>query len=363
MKITHRLSSERLLDVLEEWTKKEPYFYPNIYGVLVKSGNEIGHELRDRTVRWLWHLNQDLEFHPETLSLAINILDRFLALVKTRAKYVQCIAIACYYLAIKTMEEDEEIPTLVELVDTSDCGCSSMDIIRMERIILSKLEWNLLGPTSFSFLHLFHGVVFSCLLPKQSRHSSSAQHLHKLIEKLEDCMCNYKFTQFKGSVLAMSLLSLELEKMLPWDWLMTTIRLQQLTQVNQTELIRCRELITQTFDKETVTLQQPTSPVFKNSLATIPESPEEYAEEQMELSESLPDHLAECVLANKKTGDNPVREELKRFQRISAELFSETPPKPKRHKSGHTSEMSCAAQMLCQHPVDANTRQPLQAIN
>jgi len=358
MNFSHRLSSERLIDVLKEWRQKERHVLPNIYAVLEKAGSEIGPEQRDSTVRWLWHLNQDLEFHSETLALAVNILDRFLSLVKTRPKYLRCIAITCYYLAIKTMEEDEDIPTVTEIIENSECGCSGMDIIRMERIILNKLEWNLLGPTSFSFLHLFHDVLFSCLLLKKSGYSMSAQHL------LEDCMCAHKFTQFKGSVLALSIFSLELEKSYPGNWLITTLHLQQLAQIDQSELIRCRELVTRTFHKENQPSPPPAFPVFKNSLATIPEAPEECSEEQMEYHTTLSERHPKSITASRRpAAPSFAGGDVTRFQGIPMENFHDRSPKAKRHKPEHICKISCAVQMLCNNLSDADARRPIQAIN
>ncbi|KAG7473091.1 cyclin-I [Solea senegalensis] len=109
---------------------------------------------RDEAVRWLTEIHSKLQLYPETLVLAVSILDRFLTPIKARPKYLRCIAIACFFLGAKTCEEDECVPSLKELVASSSCGCSPSEILRMERIILDKLNWDLHTATALDFLHI-----------------------------------------------------------------------------------------------------------------------------------------------------------------------------------------------------------------
>lgn len=37
---------------------------------------------------------------------------------------------------------------------TSQCGCAVSDILRMEMIVLSKLQWNVKTVTQIDFLHI-----------------------------------------------------------------------------------------------------------------------------------------------------------------------------------------------------------------
>ncbi|EDO49595.1 predicted protein, partial [Nematostella vectensis] len=174
------------------------------------------------TTRWIWLLNQDFEYLPDTFSLTISLLNRFLSLVKAKPRYLCCIAITCYFLAIKTVEEDESIPSLSELVQVSECGCSVSDVLRMERIILTKLQWNLTPVTALHFLYLYEALVlpdsaFGGMAPRQ--------HMNMMTIKLDDCLCNVNFTQFKVSVLALAIFSQELESLSPSGWLAAVIKL------------------------------------------------------------------------------------------------------------------------------------------
>ncbi|KAJ8007405.1 hypothetical protein DPEC_G00117160 [Dallia pectoralis] len=201
---------------------------------------------RDEVVCWLINLHDSTRLYPETLSLAISILDRFLATIKARPKYLRCIAITCYFLSAKTSEEDERVPVLGDLASTSGCGCSPSEILRMERIILDKLNWDLYAPTPLEFLHIFHALVLSCKSQLLSGllGCNLSQHLSMLTRQLHYCLADSSLLQplSRGSKLALALITLDLENICP-DWLALTIHLLKKAQIDSSELICCRELV------------------------------------------------------------------------------------------------------------------------
>ncbi|XP_053709848.1 cyclin-I [Synchiropus splendidus] len=205
---------------------------------------DISPAQRDEAVRWLTELHGRLLLYPETLVLAVSILDRFLASIKARPKYLRCIAIACFFLAAKTCEEDECVPSLKELADSSSCGCSPSEILRMERIILDKLNWDLHTATPLEFLQIYHAMVLSC--PCEYLDSvlgmNRSQHLALLTRQLYLCMADNTLMQLRGSMLALALITLDLESCCP-DWLALTIKLLKKSQIDTAELIHSRELV------------------------------------------------------------------------------------------------------------------------
>lgn len=243
MKFFEPWERQRLSFLLEKAASREAKMW-RIYLPKKPSSQDtdISPAQRDEAVRWLTELHNRLQLYPETLVLAVSILDRFLAPIKARPKYLRCIAIACFFLAAKTCEEDECVPSLKELASSSSCGCSPSEILRMERIILDKLNWDLHTVTALDFLHIFHAMVLSCdcgFLDAMSGLNRS-QHLALLTRRLYHCLADHTLIQLRGSMLALAIITLELETCCP-DWLVLTIDL--LRKIDSSELIRSRELV------------------------------------------------------------------------------------------------------------------------
>ncbi|XP_023684460.1 cyclin-I [Paramormyrops kingsleyae] len=245
MKFAQPLESQRLSFLLRNAASREVQMW-KAYVSKIPSNQDTHVSLpqRDEAVRWLTDLQKNIKLYPETLSLAISILDRFLTTVKARPKYLRCIAIACFFLAIKTVEEDECIPSLQDLAKTSRCGCSPSEILRMERIILDKLNWDLHTATALDFLHIFYAMMLSCecRLPLGLLGMNAPQHVSLLTQQLHHCLADHRVLQMKGSMLAVAIISLEVEKCCP-DWLALTIDLLKKAQIDSSQIIQCRELV------------------------------------------------------------------------------------------------------------------------
>jgi len=268
MKYTEPWEHQRLSFLLEKAASREAKMW-KVYVPKKPSSldTDISPAQRDEVVRWLTELHSRLQLYPETLVLAVSILDRFLASIKARPKYLRCIAIACFFLAAKTSEEDERVPSLRELVSTSDCGCSSAEILRMERIILDKLNWDLHTATPLDFLHIFHAMVLTCR--SWSLESvlgmNRSQHLSLLTQRLYHCLADHTLIQVQGSMLALALITLELETCCP-DWLALTIELLRKAQIDSSELIRSRELVARSLSTQRASLPPNTVYIYQPPL-------------------------------------------------------------------------------------------------
>ncbi|CAJ0939163.1 unnamed protein product [Ranitomeya imitator] len=257
MKCTGLSESQRLDILLEnallleasKW--KVPCFVDSII-----KGTDVSPMHYGQTLLWMERLRSLFNFIPETFGLAVSILNRILASVKVQVKYLQCISVTCLYLAAKTNEEDEVIPSVNKLAVQSGCMYSCAEILRMERIVLDKLQWDLHTSTPVDFLNTFHAMVMSRwphLFGGFSQMNPSL-HVALLTRQLQHCMACHQLLQFRGSTLALAIITLELERMTP-DWLPVMTELLEKTKVDSAEFFHCKELVDRC-------LETPSNPVY-----------------------------------------------------------------------------------------------------
>uniref|UniRef100_A0A8C3RFQ5 Cyclin I family member 2 n=1 Tax=Cyanoderma ruficeps TaxID=181631 RepID=A0A8C3RFQ5_9PASS len=147
------------------------------------------------------------------------------------------------------------IPSVQTLAVQSRCKHSPAEILRMERIILDKVQWDLYTETPMDFLNIvIHAMVMSSWpqLPPRLPQRNPSLHVALLTKQLQHCMACHQLVQFKGSTLVLVIITLELERKLP-SFLKLTINLHLFLQVNSTEFIHCKELV----DQELMCLEPP----------------------------------------------------------------------------------------------------------
>ncbi|CAH1249340.1 CCNO [Branchiostoma lanceolatum] len=159
---------------------------------------QITPEMRGLLVRWLTQVCQTTRprLLPETLFLAVNIVDRFLAVTPLGLDCLQLLGATALFIAAK-MEEVHPL-CAEEVVGLCDEGQYTRGQLRMlERRVLSTLGFHLTVPTSVLFLeHLAaHG---------QYDHLTSCLARHLLVTSLQD----YVICQHAPSSLALAALNL-----------------------------------------------------------------------------------------------------------------------------------------------------------
>lgn len=114
---------------------------------------EINENMRAILVDWLVDVHTKFELSPETFYLAINIIDRFLAVKIVPRKELQLVGISAMLIASKY--EEIWAPEVNDFVCLSDRAYTHSQILIMEKKILGKLEWTLTVPTLYVFLVRF----------------------------------------------------------------------------------------------------------------------------------------------------------------------------------------------------------------
>lgn len=111
---------------------------------------ELNHSMRAILVDWLIEVGEEYKLCADTLFLAVNYIDRFLSLHKVTRSQLQLVGVTCIWIAAKY----EEIypPNIKEFVYITDNTYSKEDLLQMEELILSVLNWELTVPTPKVFL-------------------------------------------------------------------------------------------------------------------------------------------------------------------------------------------------------------------
>uniref|UniRef100_G1QB52 Cyclin I family member 2 n=1 Tax=Myotis lucifugus TaxID=59463 RepID=G1QB52_MYOLU len=196
-------------------------------------------ELRGALQEVVLQLGRLRDFFPlshTTSNLALTTCRRLLASATIRESLLHIVTIACLRLAAKVNEKRSFlIPRIKDFIKYCGSDYTPREVLRMELAILDKLHWDLCIGTPLDFLNIekygvfcsniknhnlqFHALVVvgwprvAELLPQRN----PSLHVASLTKQLQHCMAGHQLLQFKGSTLALVIITLELERLMP-DW-------------------------------------------------------------------------------------------------------------------------------------------------
>jgi len=236
----------------------------------------ISGQQRDECIFWLAWILRKFRFSAETMSLAVSLFDAVLlaaspnatssasSLVVTKDN-CRLVALVCLLLAAKFSEEDADVPTTKDLIAISeisvdgagvaaknngnitdaaershDTGTTSNVVsvetaLRTERLILMTLDWDLNRPTPLKFLEILHTLLMCHqpqLLEDVALGLTPAKHLERLTWKMQRIVANHQLVlRYRPAVLAVALLSVDLESIGVSDWQLVSATLEKICQV------------------------------------------------------------------------------------------------------------------------------------
>ncbi|XP_033110994.1 cyclin-G1-like [Anneissia japonica] len=249
-------SPDQLLADLHSALQSEDKYTPHIEYLQFseKKSGEVTVALYNNVVDRLRCLNLFYKLSPETFFQAVNIMGRFLSIVKARSHHIMCVGTCCFYMAVKTIEQPKNHMCAKHLLRISQCGASLSDLSRMERIILEKLHYDIQGTTANTFLQIFHSFC-KAKNALNILKSTWQEFLERVTRKLEASMCHFAFVHYKSSVKALSLLTYELadfarihSKSNEREWARCLLALQLHTRMSDCELLQCKSLMREFLD-------------------------------------------------------------------------------------------------------------------
>nr|WGT79739.1 cyclinB [Flammulina velutipes] len=180
--------SEYADDIFEYMQDLEEDVMPN--PDYMDAQNEISWEMRQTLVDWL--LQAHLRYHmiPETVWIAVNIVDRFLSKRVVSLAKLQLVGIAALFIAAKY--EEIMAPSVDEFVALAEDGYSREEVLKGERIILQSLGF-----------HISHYCSPYSWMRKISRADDYDLQTRTLCKFLtEVTLLDYRFLRAKPSLIA-----------------------------------------------------------------------------------------------------------------------------------------------------------------
>lgn len=112
--------------------------------------DDLEWKTRGILIDWLIEVHTRFHLLPETLFLAVNIIDRFLSEKVVQLDRLQLVGITAMFIASKY--EEVLSPHVANFVHVADDGFSEAEILSAERVILAALNFDLSYPNPMNFL-------------------------------------------------------------------------------------------------------------------------------------------------------------------------------------------------------------------
>ncbi|KAL8854536.1 MAG: hypothetical protein Q9221_000571 [Calogaya cf. arnoldii] len=169
------------LKVLEEATMPNPDYMDHQH--------HLEWHLRGVLVDWLIEVHTRFHLLPETIFLAINIIDRFLSARVVELEKLQLVGITAMFIASKY--EEVLSPHVQNFKHVADDGFSEEEILKAERFVLAALNYDLSYPNPMNFLRR---------ISKADNYNIQTRTLGKYL--LEISLLDHRFMKYPPSQIA-----------------------------------------------------------------------------------------------------------------------------------------------------------------
>lgn len=166
---------------------------------------DITPHMRTILIEWLVEVRLAIPLLNETLYLAVNIIDRFLAKCKISFNTFQLVGITAIFIAAK--HEEVKMPSITDFAYLCDDKYTIQQIVNMELLLLEATQFRLSFPSPFLFLLKFIGGSSTDAV------DANILYISRFICDL--AIIDYAFTPLRPSMLATSALLLARMSVLP----------------------------------------------------------------------------------------------------------------------------------------------------
>ena len=188
-KIDVQNADEYFEDICQElFSNEDKYLVDPKY---MSNQSDINHRMRAILIDWLIDVHLKYKLVPQTMYIAVNLIDRYLEKNETNRAKLQLVGVTAMFIACKY----EEIypPDLKDFVYITDGAYVKQDVLDMEYKMLKSLEFNITFPTQWSIFE-----IYKKKLDLDDKTFKLAWFLMEL------CLIDYKILKFKMSYIAAS---------------------------------------------------------------------------------------------------------------------------------------------------------------
>ena len=116
--------------------------------------SDINNRMRAILIDWLIDVHLKYKLVPQTMYIAVNLIDRFLEKNDIKRSKLQLVGVTAMFIACKY----EEIypPDLKDFVYITDGAYIKSDVLKMENKMLSSLNFDLTFPTQWNLFENFN---------------------------------------------------------------------------------------------------------------------------------------------------------------------------------------------------------------
>ncbi|KAH9928629.1 cyclin-like protein [Fomitopsis serialis] len=195
--------SEYAEDIFDYMNELEDDVLPN--PEYMEGQTEINWQMRQTLVDWLLQVHLRYHMLPETLWIAINIVDRFLTKRIVSVLKLQLVGVTAMFVAAKY--EEILAPSVDEFVYMTENGYSREEILKGERIVLQTLE--------FKISHYCSPYSWMRKISKADDYDIQTRTLSKFLTEVT--LLDYRFLRVKPSLVA-AVGMYTARRMLGGDW-------------------------------------------------------------------------------------------------------------------------------------------------
>ena len=176
-------------DICEELSKNEDKYL--VDPQYMSNQSDINYRMRAILIDWLIEVHLKYKLLPQTMYIAVNLIDRYLEKNETNRAKLQLVGVTAMFIACKY----EEIypPELKDFVYITDGAYVKSDVLKMEVEMLLSLNFDVTFPTQWAIFE-----TYKRKLDLDGKTFNLAWFLMEL------CLINYKTLKFKMSHIAAS---------------------------------------------------------------------------------------------------------------------------------------------------------------